>query len=118
MELNGEKLLLRIFTGSLDKINSTPIYEVIVHDAKDFGIAGATVLRGIMSYGAHGFIHTAKLLAVSDDLPIVIEIIDEADKINAFVKTIEKYFDNPKHRGLITLEKVHVIFHQSVISPE
>jgi len=116
MELKGEKLLLRIFTGSLDKINGTPLYEVIVHDAKKFGIAGATVLRGIMSYGTHNFIHTAKILAVSDDLPIVIEIIDEAEKINAFVKTIEEYFDNPKHRGLITLEKVNVIFHKAAQS--
>ncbi|MEI6821281.1 MAG: DUF190 domain-containing protein [Bacteroidota bacterium] len=112
MDANTETLLLRIYTGSLDKINSTPLYETIVHEAKNYGIAGATVLRGIMSYGAHSFIHTAKILAVSDDLPIIIEMIDEADKINAFVKTIEKYFDNPKHGGLITLEKVNVVFYK------
>ena len=113
MEINGQALLLRIFTGSYDKVNGAPLYELIVFAAKKYGIAGATVIRGVMSYGANSFIHTAKILAVSEDMPIIIEMIDEADKIKGFVKTIEKYFDNAKYGGLITLEKVDVILYKS-----
>ncbi len=110
--LEGEAMLLRIFVGELDKVNNRPLYEVIVYAAKKFGLAGATVLKGIMSYGANSVVHTAKILALSDDLPIVIEIIDHSEKVTAFVKTIEQYFPNSKYGGLITFEKVNVVYYQ------
>ncbi len=113
MEIKGNAILLRIFTGSLDKVNGTPLYEVIVYAARKCGIAGATVTRGIMSYGANSFVHTAKILAISDDMPIVIEIIDEEEKINGFIKTIEKYFENAKYGGLITTQNIEVLHYKS-----
>ena len=109
MEIQGNTLLLKIFTGSLDKVNGTPLYEVIVYAARKYGIAGATVTRGIMSYGAKSFVHTAKILAISDDMPIIIEMIDETEKINGFIKIIEKYFENSKYGGLVTMQKVEVL---------
>lgn len=94
-KLKGEATLLRIFVGELDKVNNRPLYEVIVYAAKKFGLAGATVLRGIMSYGAGSIIHTARILSLSDDLPIVIEIVEESSKIQEFIKIIEPFFRVP-----------------------
>lgn len=110
--LSGDSALLRIFVGELDKVNNRPLYEVIVYAAKRFGLAGATVLRGIMSFGANSVIHSARILAISDDLPIVIEIVDSEEKVKEFVKSIEPYFPNSKYGGLITLEKVNVLFYK------
>ncbi|MBE0661194.1 MAG: DUF190 domain-containing protein [Bacteroidales bacterium] len=112
MELNGEAKLLRIFVGSGDKIGNTPLYEAIVLAAKKYGVAGATVLRGVMGYGANSFVHTAKILALSEDLPMVIEMVDEASKIDGFIKQVEKFFDHPKYGGLITTEKVQVLVYK------
>jgi hypothetical protein len=109
MKIEGEAKLLRIFVGSADKVNSTPLYEFIVFAAKRYGLAGATVLRGVMGYGANSMVHSAKILSISEDLPIIIEIIDVEDKIDAFVTSIEPYFDNLKYGVLITSEKVHVL---------
>ncbi len=113
MKIQGNALLLRIFTGSLDKINGTPLYEVIVYAARKYGLAGATVIRGVMSYGANSYVHTAKILAISDDMPIIIEMIDEAEKINGFIKIIEPYFENSKYGGLITKQNVEVLHYKS-----
>lgn len=113
MEIQGNSILLRLFTGSLDKVNGTPLYEVIVYAARKYGIAGATVTRGIMSYGANSFVHTSKILAISDDMPIIIEMIDETEKIFSFIKVIEKYFDNASYGGLITTQKVDVLHYSS-----
>ncbi len=113
MDIQGNALLLRIFTGSLDKVNGTPLYEVIVYAARKYGIAGATVTRGIMSYGANSFVHTAKILAISDDMPIVIEMVDETEKINGFIRVIEKYFDSDQYGGLITTQNVDVLHYKS-----
>lgn len=111
-KLKGEATLLRIFVGELDKVNHRPLYEVIVYAARKFGLAGATVLKGIMSYGAQSVIHSAKILALSDDLPIVIEIVDEDLKIKGFIEVIEPYFPNSKYGGMITTEKVNVIYYK------
>ena len=109
MKIEGEAKLLRIFVGSSDKMNNTPLYEFIVYEAKRFGIAGATVLRGVMGYGASSMVHSAKILAISDDMPIIIEIVDEADKVEKFLASIERHFENSRFGMLVTLEKINVI---------
>jgi uncharacterized protein len=110
--LTGQVTLLRIFIGELDKYHHQPLYEAIVLFAKRQGLAGATVLRGLMGYGANSRIHTAKLYALSEDLPIIIEIIDEEEKIKYFVDLLQPYFESAKYGGLVTLEKIEVIYYQ------
>lgn len=104
---------MRIFIGELDKYHHQPLYEAIVLFAKRNGLAGATVLRGIMSYGANSMIHTAKLFALSDDLPIIIEIVDEEEKIQDFIHKLQPYFERSKYGGLVTLEKLRVIYYHN-----
>jgi uncharacterized protein len=111
--LTGNATLLRIFVGELDKFHHQPLYEAIVMFAKKNGLAGATVQRGIMSYGANSRIHTAKLVALSEDLPIIIEIVDEEEKINEFVEKLQPYFESSKYGGLVTLEKIRVIYYRN-----
>jgi PII-like signaling protein len=110
--LTGNYTLLRIFIGELDKYHHQPLYEAIVLFAKRQGMAGATVLRGLMSYGANSRIHTAKLFALSEDLPIIIEIVDEEEKIQDFVTKLQPYFESSKYGGLVTLEKIRVIYYK------
>jgi PII-like signaling protein len=112
MELRGEAKLLRIFLGSQDKVNGKPLYEEIVFAAKKQGLAGATVLKGVMGYGANSLIHTTKILDISDEIPVVVEIIDEEEKISNFINTINPYFENSKYGGLITTEKVGVLYYK------
>lgn len=109
MQINGEAKLLRIFVGESDNFGLVPVYEHIVTEAKKDGLAGATVLKGIMSFGANSRIHTAKILRLSEDLPIVIEIVDESEKIDAFIKKINKLFEEVNCGGLITIEKMNII---------
>ncbi len=111
--LSGNATLLRIFIGELDKYEHQPLYEAIVLFAKRNGLAGATVLRGLMSYGANSTIHTAKLFALSEDLPIIIEIVDEEEKIQNFVKLLEPYFERSEYGGLVTMEKIRVIYYMT-----
>jgi hypothetical protein len=109
MELEGQSKLLRIFIGEIDKIGHTPLYEAIVLEARKQGLAGATVLRGILSYGASSTIHAAKLIDISEDLPIVLEIVDQESKIDAFLPKVEQLFEECGRGGLITTEKVNVL---------
>jgi len=109
MKLPEEGVLLRIFIGEADTIKGKPLYEVILLKAKELGLAGVTVLKGIMGYGAHSRIHTAKVLRLSEDLPIVIEIVDSEEKINE----IQPFLDEVVQEGLITKEKVKVIKYRS-----
>ncbi len=102
-EERGE--LLRIFIGESDRWERKPLYEAIVLAAREADLAGATVLRGLMGYGRHSRIHTAKILRLSEDLPIVIEIADRTDKIEAFLPTVDRMVNE----GLVTLEKVRVL---------
>lgn len=110
--LTGKSTLLRIFIGELDKYHHQPLYEAIVMFAKRNGMAGATVLRGLMSYGANSRIHTAKLFALSEDLPIIIEIVDDEEKIQDFVSKLQPYMESAKYGGLVTLENIRVIYYR------
>lgn len=103
-----EAELLRIFVGESDRRHGRPMYEVIIEEARRSGLAGATVLRATAGYGAHSLIHTAKVLRISDDLPMVIEIVDTPDKIAAFLPDLDQIMDE----GLVTLEKVRVLIYR------
>ena len=105
MKLEGEGTLLRIFIGESDRWHHQPLYEAIVLEARKHGLAGATVLRGPMGYGANSRIHTAKILRLSEDLPLVIELVDNADAIAGFLPLL----DDMVAEGLITTEKVHIV---------
>lgn len=109
MILPEEGHLLRIFIGESDKHDGVPLFEWIVRKAREHGLAGATVLRGLEGFGAHSRIHTTKILRLSEDLPIVIEIVDTREKIEAFLPLI----DNAITEGLATLEEVHIRFYRS-----
>lgn len=111
MELNGQSKLLRIFVGEIDKIGHQPLYEAILLAAKQQGMAGGTVIRGIMSYGASSRVHLARLIEISEDLPIVIEIVDKQEKIDAFLPVVDKLFETCGRGGLITIEKVEVLYY-------
>ena len=104
MQLPPEGQLLRIFIGESDKCEGKPLYEWIVIKAKEFGLAGATVLRGLMGFGANSRIHTSKILRLSLDLPVVVEIVDTSEKIQEFLSLIEAEVKE----GLVTLEKADV----------
>jgi PII-like signaling protein len=108
MSLPTEGKLLRIFVGEADRWHGQPLYEAIVLEARKRGLAGATVIKGIMGFGAHSRIHTAKLLELSQDLPIVIEIVDAPDKIEAFMPDLEEMVGD----GLITLERAEVLLYR------
>ncbi len=105
MKLPEEGFLLRVFIGETDSYNGRALYEEIVLKARKLNLAGATVIRGIMGYGANSRIHTAKLLRLSDDLPIIIELVDTEENLNK----IRPFLDETVKEGLITLEKVKVI---------
>ena len=105
MKLPGEAQLLRIFIGESDRHDGRPLYEVIVEKARENGMAGATVLRGILGFGAHSRIHTSKILRLSEDLPTVIEIVDKPERINEFLPQLDELITE----GLVTLEKVKII---------
>lgn len=100
--------LLRIFIGESDKYDGMPLYEWIVKKARETHLAGATVLRGIEGFGAHSRIHTSKILRLSEDLPIVIEIVDTLEKIEGFIPVI----DDAIKEGLATIEKVAIRFYR------
>lgn len=112
-QLNPNSKLLRIFIGENDKADHQPLYEALLFAAKKQGLAGATVLRGIMGYGASTKVHTAKLIDISQDLPIVIEIVDHEDKINTFLRTVNQLMDKAGCGGLVTIEKAHVLYYKS-----
>lgn len=108
MKLSEEGLLLRIYVGESDRWHDRPLYEAIVLRAREMGLAGATVLRGLAGFGASSRIHTAKLLRLSEDLPVVIEIADEAERIERFLPVLDEMITE----GLVTLERVRVILYR------
>ena len=105
MQVPHDAILLRIFFGEDDKCGHMPLYEAIVLKAREMHLAGATVLRGPMGFGHSSRIHTTKILRLSQDLPIVIEIVDSEEKINAFLPVLDGMIGS----GLVTLEKVKVL---------
>ena len=107
MRRSVEAVLLRCFVGESDSFGGRPLHEAIVLEARALGIAGATVLRGALGYGRSSRLHTAKILRLSDDLPLVIEIVDEATRVEALLDAIEPMLDG----GLVTLETVRVLRH-------
>ena len=104
-QLPEDALLLRVFVGESDRYRHQPLYEAIVMRAREMKMAGATVLRGPMGFGASSRIHTAKIIQLSMDLPLVIEIVDTEEKINSFLSILDEMMSG----GLVTLEKARVI---------
>ena len=111
MTIPEEGYLLRIFVGESDKLGHRPLYEVIVLKAREAGLAGATVLRGVMGYGKNSVLHTAKILRLSEDLPMVVEIVDSLEKVEAFLPELDGMITD----GLVTLEKVCVLNYRSSV---
>jgi PII-like signaling protein len=114
MKLPENGKLLRIFIGENDKWQHKPLYESIVLKARELGLAGATVLRGPMGFGANSHLHTAKILRLSTDLPLVIEIVDSEEKINSFLP----HLDEMVLDGLVTLEDVRVLKYRARQTPD
>jgi len=109
MNIPSDALLLRIYLGEADRWHHQPLYEAIVLAARDAHLAGATVLRGPMGFGKNSRMHTSKVLRLSTDLPLVIEIVDAEEKIRAFFPVVERMLDS----GLVTLEKIQVLHYRS-----
>jgi uncharacterized protein len=108
MMVSGDGKLLRIFVTESDHYGGLPLYEWIVKKAREEGLAGATVIRGLEGYGAHSRLHTAKLLRLSQDLPIIIEIVDFSENIDSFLPVIDEAIEE----GLVTIESLQVHFHR------
>ena len=109
MNIPVEGYLLRIFVGESDRHGHRPLYEAIVLKAREAGLAGATVLRGVMGFGKNSVLHTAKILRLSEDLPMLIEIVDSLEKIEAFIPSLDAMIAD----GLVTIEKIRVIHYKS-----
>jgi len=108
MQPDSDARLLRIFIGEGDRLHHSSLHELIVLKSQEAGLAGATVLRGLMSYGASGQLRSTRILDLSADLPVVIEIVDQAEKITAFLPLLHQLLDEAKCGGLVTLESVQV----------
>jgi uncharacterized protein len=109
MKIPAEGTLLRVFIGESDRHKGLPLYEVIVNEARQRGLAGATVWKGFMGFGAHSRMHTAKILELSQDLPIVIEIVDAKDKIEQFLQVLDELVGE----GLVTVEPARIILYRA-----
>ena len=105
MKIEGEAQRVRVYIGESDHWHGKPLFAAIVERCRQEGLAGATVLRGIEGYGAHSRIHTARLLRLSEDLPVVVDIIDRAERIERFLPILDEMVTE----GLITLENIHVL---------
>jgi PII-like signaling protein len=105
MHIPEDGELLRIYVGETDRWEGRPLYEAIVHEARREGLAGATVLRGLMGFGRHSRVHTASVLRLSQDLPVVIEIADAVDKIEAFLPIVDRMVTE----GMVTVRKIRVL---------
>ena len=109
MTIPEEGYLLRIFIGESDRHGHRPLYESIVLQAREAGLAGATVLRGVMGFGKHSILHTAKILRLSEDMPMIIEIVDSLERIEKFLPVLDELIKD----GLVTIEKVRVIHYRA-----
>lgn len=113
MTLPTEGKLLRIFIGEADRWQGRPLYEAIVEEARRRGMAGATAWKGFMGFGKHSRLHTAKILRLSEDLPVIIEIVDAPEKIEAFLPELDRMVAE----GLVTVERAEVILYRGPGSP-
>jgi uncharacterized protein len=109
MTIPEEGCLLRVFIGESDRYEHHPLYEAIVLKAREAGLAGATVLRGLMGFGKHSILHTAKILRLSEDLPMIVEIVDSREKVEAFLPVLDEMISD----GLVTLERVNVLHYKA-----
>ena len=107
MVIDGKAALLRVFVGESDKLGHLPLYEAIVREAREAGLAGATVFKGVLGFGATARIRTAKILDLSADLSLLVEIVDEESKVSAFRERLAELFDVADCGGLVTVEQVH-----------
>ncbi len=109
MSIPEDGYLLRVFVGESDRHGHRPLYESIVLQAREAGLAGATVLRGVMGFGKHSILHTAKILRLSEDMPMIIEIVDSLEEIEKFLPVLDELIKD----GLVTIEKVRVIHYRA-----
>jgi len=112
MLITGEAKLLRIFISNTDKFRHTSLSETIVFAAKRYGLAGATVLKGLMGYGSSSRIHSARFWEITEKLPLVIEIVDEAEKIDKFTEKILPWFEKLPYGCMITVENANIVLHK------
>jgi len=109
MNISEKSGILKIYIGESDKIHGKPLYEEIVFEARKKGIAGATVFKGIMSFGASHSVHTMKIFALSSDMPVSIEIVDNIEKLDEFAKRVNELLEHSKRGGLVTFQQIDVI---------
>ena len=110
----GDKVkILKVYTSSTDKLKHTPLYEMLVFAARRNGLAGATVHKGVMGFGGSSVVHSAKFWETNDKLPVVVEIIDESPKIEAFFEVIKPYLENVRYGCLVTTEDVNVMMYKA-----
>ena len=112
MNTNDNIKVLRVYTSSTDKLKHTPLYEALVFAARRNGMAGATVLKGVMGYGGSSVVHSAKFWETNDKLPVVVEIVDESSKIEAFFEQIKPYLDSVRYGSLVTVEDARVLYYK------
>ena len=107
--IRGEGKLIRIFVGEANRFRGRPFFEAVVLAAREMGLGGATVLRGVQGFGANSVLHTSRLLRMSEDLPVVVEIVEMAERIEPFVRHVETMFDEAGCGGLVTVKRAEVI---------
>jgi uncharacterized protein len=113
MKTNDTVKVLRVYTSSTDKLKHSPLYEMLVFAARRNGMAGATVTKGVMGYGGSSIVHSAKFWETNDKLPVVVEIIDESSKIDAFFEIIKPYLESVRYGCLVTVEDAKVLLNKT-----
>jgi uncharacterized protein len=109
MKIEGRAGILKIYVGESDKVQGRPLFEEIVFEARKAGMAGATVFKGIMSFGASHSVHTLKIFALSGDLPVAVEIVDTVEKLDKFAARVNELMDLSKKGGLVTFQEVDIL---------
>jgi uncharacterized protein len=112
MEIKGEAKLLRIFISNTDKFKHCPLYEMVVYAAKRYGLSGATVLKGTMGFGSSSVVRSVKFWEITEKLPIIIEIVDESEKIDKFAEKILPWFEKLRYGCMITIEKANIVLYK------